>query len=304
MTQTKGDSQNKWCGAPRHAGPDGLPLPENDPARLLPISAFYRNKARDDGLSGYCRDCQRAIEKERARRDRLNLLAFLGGKCVQCGESDPDLLDIDHIDACGSEDRPRGPSGVAKAVRANPDEFQLLCVKCHRKKKIANGEHAWLFRQPSWKVASERSLTGWTEERRAEVSEHWRQWWEQHPVELAERNAKISRAKKGRGKFTPTLVKIAADMYESGMSQPDIAKEFGVTQSYISQILSGKRVVDGLVTKARPQGHPNRGSNLTAEEKIEIRRLYRNGMNQYELADKFEVSQGHISRIVREDKEP
>lgn len=71
--------------------------------------------------------------RERHERLREAALLYLGGKCIECGETDN--LEIDHIDAR----KKKLPSWMLwrlswKKRKKELDKCQLLCHKDHRKK--------------------------------------------------------------------------------------------------------------------------------------------------------------------------
>lgn len=75
------------------------------------------------------------------RRDkRLALVSIMGGKCVICGIDDVNVLDIDHVNGDGRDERSiYGDSReVCFYYLKNPDKIpgriQLLCKNCHYRK--------------------------------------------------------------------------------------------------------------------------------------------------------------------------
>lgn len=84
--------------------------------------------------------------QERDCRITLETMAVLGSTCIMCGESDPAVLEFDHINNDGHLHRieltGRNGSGNDKKfkawIRENPQEakerVQLLCANCHRRK--------------------------------------------------------------------------------------------------------------------------------------------------------------------------
>ncbi|MGA9018167.1 MAG: HNH endonuclease signature motif containing protein [Candidatus Cybelea sp.] len=112
--------------------------------------AAYRAAHRDEIAERYARNRDEILEKQRAwrlrNRDKIltqkaaqyakrraKAIAYLGGKCVQCGATE--ALDFDHIDPSTKSFKisNRLNSRWSK-VLAELKICQLLCRKCHVKK--------------------------------------------------------------------------------------------------------------------------------------------------------------------------
>lgn len=78
--------------------------------------------------------------KARSRCNRIiTAQAILGGQCVECGESDPAVLEFDHINNDGKEHRKEtGRVPIVDWILRNQEEalerLQLLCANCHARK--------------------------------------------------------------------------------------------------------------------------------------------------------------------------
>lgn len=112
---------------------------------IKPVTEFFANKARYDGLSGYCRPCQTAANNGRQAAQRVRVMEVLGGPhCVRCCFDDVRALVIDHIDGGGSQHRRDSVSVwvMNKYVLEHPEEFQVLCANCNQIKRHENDEWA------------------------------------------------------------------------------------------------------------------------------------------------------------------
>lgn len=68
---------------------------------------------------------------------RTAALMALGGKCSCCGERDWNVLDIDHINGDGKDERRAGAKEkMERSIVKNGGQgkYQVLCANCHRKK--------------------------------------------------------------------------------------------------------------------------------------------------------------------------
>lgn len=130
---------------------------------MKPSSGFAPNKSRSDGLQAQCRECYAAYQRSyyrrrvardpeykarqqrlrRARRDRLKrdnreqLWAFLQTHpCVDCGETDPVVLEFDHADP-GEKSFAVGDGIFWKPweeVVLELSKCDVRCANCHRRR--------------------------------------------------------------------------------------------------------------------------------------------------------------------------
>jgi hypothetical protein len=138
--------------------PDYKRCPKCCPAGvLLPARHFPPNRSRSDGLGSYCRECQREMaraswnrnsdrlvplhvgrmrDRRRANRERLTEF-LLEHPCVDCGESDPVVLEFDHVagaakDACVS--RLVYDAAAWERIEAEIRKCTVRCANCHRRR--------------------------------------------------------------------------------------------------------------------------------------------------------------------------
>lgn len=118
-------------------------------------SAFQKNGATKDGLQDQCRECRRATdretylkrspEKKERYRERDQEIAtrnsrrayefLLEHPCVDCGESDPVVLEFDHV----SGEKRYNVGDLIRSgrsweyVRAEIEKCEVRCANCHRR---------------------------------------------------------------------------------------------------------------------------------------------------------------------------
>jgi len=121
----------------------------------LPASDFPRNRARRDGLGSLCRRCKHETDRrywrgnadrltplrasqKRVRRDdvrRLVTTHLRAHPCVDCGESDPVVLDFDHAQGRKSANvSALAADGYAwPIIAAEIAKCVVRCANCHRR---------------------------------------------------------------------------------------------------------------------------------------------------------------------------
>jgi hypothetical protein len=121
---------------------------------IRPARDFNLNKARPDGLNSQCKECKRVVQrnwyaknkarhvKNVARRRRAAetelikrvLLYLQCHPCVDCGETNPVLLDFDHVrgkkinSICNLISRGYGWNAIAAEI----EKCEVRYCRCHR----------------------------------------------------------------------------------------------------------------------------------------------------------------------------
>jgi hypothetical protein len=112
--------------------------------KTLSCENFYSNKYRPDGLYSKCKECCRykhrnqEVIKERSRKRQQIIWDKrdeLGGKCMKCGESDPNVLELDHIH-CNDKNFDINPNANLEKLKEELNKVQILCTYCHRIKSF------------------------------------------------------------------------------------------------------------------------------------------------------------------------
>ena len=73
---------------------------------------------------------------ERRRVLRLTLIADLGGVCVDCGISDPRVLEFDHVTGTKLRDVCHAALSSVEFAKAEAAKCELRCANCHRIKTV------------------------------------------------------------------------------------------------------------------------------------------------------------------------
>ena len=82
------------------------------------------------------RNAKNKWERESKAQTRKALIEYLGGICVDCRKSEPEVkLEFDHILPCEKEFRiSRALSMSWKKLKTEVDKCHLLCHDCHMEK--------------------------------------------------------------------------------------------------------------------------------------------------------------------------
>ena len=117
-------------------------------------SQFQRNRATGDGLQDRCKQCRKLTdrrtylnrtpektaayrERERLTVARNNELAYsylLAHPCVDCGESDPVVLEFDHVGVKRFDVADLIQSSRSwQTILAEIEKCEVRCANCHRR---------------------------------------------------------------------------------------------------------------------------------------------------------------------------
>lgn len=111
---------------------------------------FYKHPSYKTGFTKKCRTCENTYQRERAQtwyrdkhraiqkkykdRIRKELHDAYGNKCICCGESTPEFLELDHINGGGRQHRLRETRDIYSVAREEgypKDTYRLLCSNCN-----------------------------------------------------------------------------------------------------------------------------------------------------------------------------
>jgi len=122
------------------------------------LEQFHKGSSKD-GLHPYCKPCnisQRmaayhrdpSIQRNRSKKDKadnkLKLLSYLlEHPCVDCGESDPIVLDFDHSRGVKRECIARMLSCAWSTIVLEIEKCDVVCANCHRR-RTAKRHGRWM----------------------------------------------------------------------------------------------------------------------------------------------------------------
>ena len=86
--------------------------------------------------------------RQRYKDRKLEIYSLLGGRCVECHETDERVLQIDHRYSDGNKERGLSRSKLYKKVENHTRRYQLLCANCNWRKRskdviVQARDNAW-----------------------------------------------------------------------------------------------------------------------------------------------------------------
>lgn len=95
------------------------------------LDCFSVNSSGLHGRYSICKDCRR--ERRRRNLDYVHKY-LLDHPCVDCGESDPIVLDFDHVRGEKKENVSKRVRVSLEAVILEIAKCEVRCANCHRRK--------------------------------------------------------------------------------------------------------------------------------------------------------------------------
>lgn len=196
-----------------------------------------KKKASKFGRASWCRICHNTnsyksskyrIYRRRCKLNRYRMIYLWLAKhpCIDCGETNPAILEFDHRDPSQKSftiGQHLGATTPMHKIWVEIAKCDIRCVGCHRKKTITarNG--------PGYEVLVE---LGYLPRLRA---------FENHILPVIDYNMTCARgAKHPNSKLSKEqIIKIIALYHNEDFSTYTIAEQFGVSQTTISRIING-----------------------------------------------------------------
>jgi hypothetical protein len=134
----------------------------NGCCRDLDELMYSTDRSRSDDLQSRCKDCCNAYRKKHYTKNKAKAISYVIARviankkrlygylmdhpCVQCGESDPIVLEFDHINPDEKEASIHWAITKWKweRVLAEIAKCQVLCANCH-KRRIAKQQKWYSF---------------------------------------------------------------------------------------------------------------------------------------------------------------
>jgi hypothetical protein len=122
-----------------------------------PLEDFGDNRSRKDGKQAYCKKCRNSylsewylknkrLHKDRVKINSLNKKLVITDKlleylvthpCVDCGESDPVVLEFDHRNPLEKQNNVStliGKRHSWESILAEIDKCEVRCANCHHRR--------------------------------------------------------------------------------------------------------------------------------------------------------------------------
>jgi hypothetical protein len=125
------------CGELKALVEFGVPRPRNTPASYCKLCQREYSQAHYRAHSAAYRERARSHSHQYIRRNRERVRAFLSGHpCVDCGTSDPIVLEFDHVMDNKSADVSYmvGQGMRWERIEIEISKCQVRCANCHRRK--------------------------------------------------------------------------------------------------------------------------------------------------------------------------
>lgn len=123
-----------------------------------PTADFSKRSAAKDGLQAWCKQCQKETDalrwenrsaghnekrRERRKRNMAYIKNYLASHpCVDCGEDDVIVLDLDHVSGVKRIEVSCMGGHSLSTIQEEIDKCEVRCANCHRrithKRRILN----------------------------------------------------------------------------------------------------------------------------------------------------------------------
>lgn len=113
------------------------------------------------------------------------------------------------------------------------------------------------------------------------------------------RRARLNGEKNPQAKLNWEMVKAIRQEYQKGtITQRDLAEKYNTKQPTVCGILKNTDWIDKNYVGVATNKTPVKRAKLTLEMVIGIKKDYQEGMSQFKIRDKYNVSQAQVSRVI------
>jgi hypothetical protein len=108
------------------------------------LSEFQKDIHKGQGVQSRCRECNNAATQEQRRRRRRFVYDYLLEHPCPCGESDPVVLEFNHIDPSTKLANISTTLSQCWGIDKIKEEIlkcEVLCANCHRRKTAQQFGH-------------------------------------------------------------------------------------------------------------------------------------------------------------------
>lgn len=82
-----------------------------------------------------CKPCRLSYSHDRTKQRKIDIVEYMGGKCVDCGlVDDPVVYDCHHLDPTQKDFSIAKNKKSLDKIKPELDKCILLCANCHRKR--------------------------------------------------------------------------------------------------------------------------------------------------------------------------
>jgi hypothetical protein len=121
--------------------------------QFKPIDAFGKRAQSKDGLMPKCRQCVANYQRHYRHQKALAIHTYLQSHpCIDCGESDPIVLEFDHVRGSKTANVKRmvSSSHISLArVLVEIEKCEVRCANCHRRITVLRGSHLAYLTNPA-----------------------------------------------------------------------------------------------------------------------------------------------------------
>jgi len=120
------------------------------------LSEFADNKEKNDGKQYQCRQCQKKYRSDHYKKNKKKIIGQIKKRkifirdyvwsikckssCADCGESDPVVLEFDHLGVKNFSIALAATNGYSiEKINSEIEKCEIICANCHRRRTFSRG---------------------------------------------------------------------------------------------------------------------------------------------------------------------